>query len=610
MPENILASIVIPVHNKLGLTRKCLDAIYANTPSSPAWEIIVVDNGSADGTRCETARDERTLFARNPDNLGFSKACNYGATLAAGRYLVFLNNDTEVQPGWLEPLAEELARNPRAGLVGARLIYPDCTIQHAGVAIMANRLPWHIHTGLDVNDPLARQRRSFQCVTGACIAARREEFLAMGGFDENYLNGYEDVDLCLRYRRSGFECVYRPDCVVIHHESKSDGRHDHDGKNLEILRARWQPTLEQDDFKFACVEAADPAKPLRFALKIGCPSRKEIHWGDIYFAESFARALARAGHDCAIHYLDEWDGEDRDMDVAVHIGGLGHYKTKPWNINIFWMISHPDLHPLAELNEYDGVAVASLPYAAHLAKIARVPVGPLLQAADPGIFAPVAARKNRKETKEIVFVGNNGGTGRGDMRAMAKWLLPENPFDAPEIACAIYGKGWEGRINPLLIKGYCEWKRQPEIFCKAGIVLNDHHADMAENGFVNDRTYQVMACGAPLICDRVRGLGELLDVPQVSSREELRSAIAYILEHPEETKARAKANREIVIRDYNFDKRVEELTRFLIKIETPELRARVKASRAALTKRVKTVRKEECGRVAGMFKSGEKNESL
>ena len=131
-------SIIMPVFNKLQLTEPCLDSIHREGAQA-SYEIIVVDNGSTDGSREWLAGQERLGRLRliiNPDNLGFARGCNLGAAAARGRHLLFLNNDMEVTSGWLEPLVSTLDTDPDVGIVGARLLFADDTIQHGGVALV------------------------------------------------------------------------------------------------------------------------------------------------------------------------------------------------------------------------------------------------------------------------------------------------------------------------------------------------------------------------------------------------------------------------------------------------------------------------------------------
>jgi GT2 family glycosyltransferase/tetratricopeptide (TPR) repeat protein len=221
-------AIVIPTFNKLDHIRRCLQAIFAHTPG-PAFEIIVVDNGSTDGTvdflRAEEAAG-RLRGILNSDNIGFAKACNQGAKAARGAYVVFLNNDTEVQSNWLGALFSLAEADAKVAAVGSKLLFPNGTIQHAGIALADcwdhdPLLAFHLFAQERSDFPLANQRRVYQAVTAACMLVRKAHFDQAGGFDEEYWNGCEDVDLCLRFQQLGWLTVYEPASVVIHHASPS-----------------------------------------------------------------------------------------------------------------------------------------------------------------------------------------------------------------------------------------------------------------------------------------------------------------------------------------------------------------------------------------------------
>ncbi|HMS85141.1 MAG TPA: glycosyltransferase [Nitrospira sp.] len=234
-------SIVIPVWNKLELTEKCLSKL-AEVTEGIEYEVIVVDNHSTDGTAEFLSRlggDVRIIT--NEDNLGFAKACNQGAAVARGKYLVFLNNDTIPLCGWLKELVAEAEADPKVGIVGSKLLYADGTIQHAGVLFMRSRVaPYHRYRLAPADLPAVNRRCELQCVTAACMLVRREYFEEAGGFDEGFRNSFEDVDLCLKIRNKGYRVVYQPRSVLYHLESQTPGRKLHDEANAQRLTERWK----------------------------------------------------------------------------------------------------------------------------------------------------------------------------------------------------------------------------------------------------------------------------------------------------------------------------------------------------------------------------------
>jgi GT2 family glycosyltransferase len=234
-------SIIIPVYNRVELTEQCLVKL-AEVTRSATFEVILVDNASTDGTAAllSTLGGDVQVI-RNTGNLGFAAACNQGARAARGRHLVFLNNDTVPLPGWLAPLVAELDANPEIAVVGSKLLFADDTIQHAGVIFSRDiPMPYHPFYRAPATVPMVNQRRELQCVTGACMAVRRSVFDAVGGFDEGYQNGFEDVDFCLQVRKHGGRVVYQPASTLYHLESQTAGRKAHDQDNATRLIQRWR----------------------------------------------------------------------------------------------------------------------------------------------------------------------------------------------------------------------------------------------------------------------------------------------------------------------------------------------------------------------------------
>jgi GT2 family glycosyltransferase len=243
-------SVVIPVYNQASLTRQCLEALVASPPEVAELELVVVDDASSDSTSQVLADYERRVrVVRNERNLGFAGACNHGARNASGEWLVFLNNDTVPQPGWLDALLRHASGREGIGVVGAKLLFPNGRIQHAGVVFAKNQAPHHVYTGFPADHPAVNKSREFQVVTAACALIRRELFEDAGAFDTAFVNGFEDVDLCLRLRRLGHEIHYCHESVVSHLESAT---RDYlaDPANFRLFLERWSDDVHQDDFRY------------------------------------------------------------------------------------------------------------------------------------------------------------------------------------------------------------------------------------------------------------------------------------------------------------------------------------------------------------------------
>ena len=244
-------SIVIPVHGQAALTRRCLEALFAR-PSSVGAELIVVDDASRDPTpELRAGYGDRIRVVRRLANGGFAAACNEGAAEASGELLLFLNNDTIPQAGWLDALVAYTDAHPDAAIVGSKLLFPNDTIQHAGVVICQDGLPRHVYAGFPAEHPAVSRSRRFQAVTAACMLVRREAFEEAGGFDAAYVNCLEDADLCLRLGALGHEIHYCHESVLYHLESVSRGRRSRDiDRNVRLFRGRWDGRIRPDDVDY------------------------------------------------------------------------------------------------------------------------------------------------------------------------------------------------------------------------------------------------------------------------------------------------------------------------------------------------------------------------
>jgi O-antigen biosynthesis protein len=242
-------SVVIPIHNRAALTARCLDALLA-TPDDAIGEIIVVDDASTDSTAALLAkRAEDVRVVRHDRNTGFAASCNDGVAAAGCEWVVLLNNDTIPQRDWLGGLVRYASDRQRLGAVGSKLLFPNGTIQHAGVVFSRELTPQHVYLGFPGDHPATAKSRQFQAVTGACMLVRRSVFDETGGFDPAFVNGYEDLDLCLRLRERGYEVHYCHESVLYHLESATRG-FDSNTRNHELFLERWGDFVRQDDIEY------------------------------------------------------------------------------------------------------------------------------------------------------------------------------------------------------------------------------------------------------------------------------------------------------------------------------------------------------------------------
>jgi GT2 family glycosyltransferase len=244
-------SIIIPTRDKCHLLRKCIESITKGTDYAN-YEIIVLDNDSRDPVTLKYFREvsQTARIFHCPGPFNFSAINNRGATEAHGDFLLFLNNDTEVlRPDWIRALIEQ-AQRPEIGAVGAKLLFRDGRIQHAGVVLGVHGVAAHAFRLMrdegDNRTSLAKVIRNCSAVTGACMMIRRSLFEQIGRFDEGFPVDFNDVDLCLRLRERGYLIVYTPLALLRHHESAT--RRGFPGQPYqEIFMHRWGNYIRRGD---------------------------------------------------------------------------------------------------------------------------------------------------------------------------------------------------------------------------------------------------------------------------------------------------------------------------------------------------------------------------
>lgn len=227
-------SVVIPVHGKLNYTLACLRSIAHHGANAP-FEVIVVDDASPDTSASVLKKVQGLRLLSNPQNLGFIASCNAGAAIARGTHLLFLNNDTQVTAGWLDRLLDCFEDEPRCGIAGSRLVYPDGRLQEAGGTVFSNADGWNYGRFESPEDPRFRYRRDVDYVSGASLMITAALFHQLAGFDARYAPAYyEDTDLAFAVRAAGRRVIYQPESTVIHFEGISSGT------NLQTGTKRYQ----------------------------------------------------------------------------------------------------------------------------------------------------------------------------------------------------------------------------------------------------------------------------------------------------------------------------------------------------------------------------------
>jgi GT2 family glycosyltransferase len=240
-------SVVMLTYNRWDLTQEALRLLAEVTELR--YEVVIVDNASTDGTLDELDRVHGARILRNPRNLGFGPANNQGAAMARGRYLLLLNSDAWVRPGWLAPLIDVADADPAVSAVASKLLYPDGRLQEAGSIIWRDGRVRQYGDGDLPNRPEYNFRRTVDYASAACLLVRRSAFMSVGGFDPRFAPVYyEDVDLCLALGARHGRVVYQPRSVVEHVRGASSSRGVQSARverNRRLLRARWRSVLDR-----------------------------------------------------------------------------------------------------------------------------------------------------------------------------------------------------------------------------------------------------------------------------------------------------------------------------------------------------------------------------
>lgn len=295
-------SVIIPVLNKWELSRACLESLREHTPDAVAeLEVLLVDNASTDATPTEAPKLGAALFGAGfvylpqPVNRNFSASCNIGARAASGELLFFLNNDTLLTSGWLPPLLQALSLGSAAAL-GPLLLYPSFAgrkdrVQHLGVVFTPQMHPQHFYEGFPAHHPLSSKSRDLQVITGAALLIKRSLFLDLGAFDEDFINGGEDVEFGLRLRKAGYLSKVEPASIIYHLSSQTPGIRSHAEHNAKVLKEKALSLIMPDMARMGMADGYTFELGSRLHGHFELPARRLELLNGLYERESGEAAL-------------------------------------------------------------------------------------------------------------------------------------------------------------------------------------------------------------------------------------------------------------------------------------------------------------------------------
>ena len=250
--DSPLVSIVIPVYNQFNYTYLCLKSILKNSVDIE-YEIIIADDCSTDSTKDIAKVVEGINVQKTPSNLRFLLNCNNAAKAARGQYILFLNNDTQVQDNWLKPLVDLIESDPKIGMVGSKLVYPDGLLQEAGGILWKDGSAWNFGNRQNANASEFNYVKEADYISGAAIMIKHSLWKELGGFDELFAPAYcEDSDLAFQVRKAGYKVLYQPKSVVVHFEGVSNGTNVNSGlkayqvENSKKFYDKWKDVLEKE----------------------------------------------------------------------------------------------------------------------------------------------------------------------------------------------------------------------------------------------------------------------------------------------------------------------------------------------------------------------------
>ncbi len=597
-------SICISTYQDWQSTLRAVRAVLAagdaagGSPPGTEIEIVVLDNGSR---RCVSAvltaaclGEPRIRVLTTPRNLFSAVGFNQAFGASTGSTVVFLSNDVEVSPGWLAPLLAPLA-DPAVRGAQPLLLGPDGTVDCAGTVFLGGELPpVALLSGHAPEDVHRAGQLRLSAVTGAALAMRATDVVALRGLDPLFVEGFEDVDLCLRaVAEQGGAFAVAPDSVVTRHPGAARPREDGVQANRALWQDRWRgrlpgPELEVFDRLGLRIAHLDPgpapgapgqprrprpvlvrpprtvpAGPaaglpsLRWALKIAAPAgRAGDSHQDMRFAAALAGALERLGQDASVDRREAHERRTAYLDdVVVGLRGAQECPVHPGRVNLLWVLSHPELVSAGEVGRYDAAFAAGTAWSASMSEQAGLEVRPLLPATDPGRFGPGRGDPGPDAPGEgaaVLFVGESSDTSRTLVREVMTAGLD----------LSVYGAGWEGFGLGERLKGASVTDGElAASYASAGVVLCAPGEGPGRADFPSGQVFDAVACGARVVSGPIPGMEVLFGgaVQEYRSVQELVRLCgpAGMRAFPGGEDRRRIA--EQVCRDHSFDVRARTL---------------------------------------------------
>lgn len=555
----------------------------------PSYEIIVVDNASTDNSLNFLEAISTSLpirIIKNNVNESFSKSNNEAAKAAKGEFLLLLNNDVEPLYGWLNNMMQTALKSEHIGAVGAKLIYPDCSestynknnsfkIQHSGIAFKKEDVfikPYNISH----DDPFDKKidfEMERAALTAAALLVNKDYYWQVGGLDEGYNYGYEDVDFCLKLLKKGYKNIYCAKAVLFHYEfgtqetNKNKEVKNRRLQNRALFYQKWNRWLSKQLFLDKLNNNLFFSEnPLSIAFAV-TESGKNVSAGDYFTALELGESLKKLGWN--IIFLPRqgpgnWYELEENVDVIISM--LDSYDPRKirtthkslikiaWARNWFerW-VSNPGF------SDYDIVCASSktaVDYINH-------------KSGEEALLLPIATNnhrfndhipKNQEYASDYCFTGSYWN----DPREIIEFLDPQNlPYHFK-----LYGKNWD-QVEKFkdYDQGFIDYNLLPEVYASTKIVIDDANRVTKSFGAVNSRVYDALASGALVVTNGKIGAEETFkgNLPVFRSKEELNTLIKYYLVHEDKRIAKIKELQRFVLKNHTYENRAYTLKRIIEK---------------------------------------------
>ncbi len=572
-PARFRVSIIVLCRDQLAYTRQCLTALRRTVPPGLA-EIIVVDNGSTDGTLGWARSQPGVTVIHNPENRGFGPANNQAAAQASGEYLLFLNNDTIPQHRWLESLLTIVDADDRIGAVGARVVSSDGLLLEAGAVVNLDG------TCTNRGREAHQSTHSYGVVSdvpyasACCLLVRKSAFQRINGFDDRYAPAYyEDVDLCVALRTAGFRVVYQPAAWVVHAESVTaravTGSEEWRLKLQEAARAKflakWAGSpVEAVSDAVAAVRAPILPRPIRVAILIPYDG-PDCLWGEAMNGADMREAL-------------EWRTDVREVRLfsyatASQIDNFQPDLILSWTawrqplrfksgVTLFYIVNfvHEHLPAGQALTWEDALSLDADIYAANspavVAKLAECKPTRLLHlAANPRVHRPMGVSPRYRA--DVAYLGSYNPGTKGQ-EVFDRYVLPAAGRDL-----ALWGEMWDRSPEVLRRRwrGVLPTADIARLYSSVDVAIGFNAASQAQAGMVNNRVFEVLSCGALLLSDKMPAIENFFGDCAVftDGYGDTREKLEYYLSHPEERLALGRLARQTILEGHTYDHRARDV---------------------------------------------------